>query len=134
MREFRYDSAIARCYPVNADRVMRVAYSGVLCAKGYYDIAPQIIDETPYETLAILVDLTRCTLLMDDVPQLCADVLEMAICWIVRPDQLKICNAFAASSARVGAQRLIFLESQRNLADEWLSRNSARHALSAPVF
>lgn len=134
MWEFCFGSAIARCYPVNADRVMRVVYSGVLCAQAYYDIAPQIIDSTPFEALSIFVDLTRCTLLMDDVPPLCADVLEMSVCWIVRPDQLKFCNAFAAKSARCGAQRIVFLESQRNLAEELLSLNSARHALSAPVF
>lgn len=130
MKLITHHSAQARCHEPDHDGLIHVICSGLLCSKAFRVIAPQVLAVTR-PGRALFVRLDGCITPMRELPDVVGDATTSPACLIVRPDQLDLWSAYAVKSAMLGVRRLVFLDSQIDLARQWLARRALCPALPA---
>lgn len=126
MKTFSYHAARAQCRHAVDSRTSYVGYFGPMCARAFSELAPQVLLETSRSDAA-LIRMDRCLWLSGATPvvQMRAGHMPPA-CVVVRPDQYDFWVRYAAIAADAGFRRVVFLDSQLALAQEWLLRQATR--------
>lgn len=128
---FTYHATQARCYRANTKGLVTVVYSGPLCIKALLSIAPQVLRAT-CGAQALMVRLDGCLMAMGGGVPVLGDAQSAPGCLIVRADQFDAWSDYGVRSARLGVRRIVFLDSQIVLAQQWLARRSLPQALPVP--
>lgn len=125
MQVFRYNAAKVGCGALGDGGLMQAIYSGPVCAGAFGVLSPQVLRATGCAK-ALLIRMDGCLTLMARPLQV-QDDQERAPegCVVVRADQLDFWVNYAADMALRGVRRVVFLDSQIQLALMWLDRRSS---------
>lgn len=126
-----YHAARALCRKIGRSGIAEVVYSGPLTAAAFNALAPLALDETK-EALALMIRVDGCLVLMDgpiDLPDKVHDKIGPPGCLIVRQDQRDFWCGYAATLSRRGVRRIVFLDSQLELARQWVDRQISLRTL-----
>lgn len=129
MQMFKHHSARATCEHIRGNiKQMLVTYSGPISLFAFEELAGRVLWATNGAD-ALMVRVDGCVLLMDQ-PAADSGAAHAPhappACIIVRPEQAAYWTAYAALLAASGIRRVVFLDSQLELAAEWLQRQSSR--------
>lgn len=131
METFRYHSARAQCQRLGQFGQMQASYYGPLCERAFEHLAPQVLDATK-DASALMVRMDASLMMMGRLPVPPIDGYKLApppACVIVRADQYAVWSDYAISLSAHGVRRVVFLDSQMDLALLWLERRSVQRAL-----
>lgn len=129
MKTFSYYAARAHVGMTGGDRTAHVGYFGPLCGRAFARIAPQVMAEIGGADAA-MIRMDACLWLAGATPGIHPQPGPMPpACVVVRADQFDVWTRYAAAAAEAGFRRIVFLDSQLELAQEWLLRQSARQSM-----
>lgn len=131
---FRRHSAKVACRELGKHGVVEANYSGPLCLSAMADLRASVLSSHA-DAPAMLIRMDYSLLLMTSIPldsHAAYSGSRTPGCIVVRRDQFKIISAQALDLAKHGVRRIVFLDSQLDLALLWLERRAADRARPSP--
>lgn len=131
MRVFGHHSARARCRHFQPQGVGCITYSGLVGQAALETLEPLAMGELG-RAQALIIRLDGCVLIAPNGALMTGLESGRDACVLVRPEQYDVYAEYALHMADQGVKRVVFLNSQAHLAQEWIDRRVAA-ALRAPV-
>lgn len=128
MQTYNYHSTQAHCSRLGTMGLMQADYHGPLCSRAFSVLAPQVLHATQ-DAPAVMIRMDESLTLMEESPPPPGYRLDSPpACIIVRADQYTLWADYAIRLSTFGVRRVVFLDSQMELALLWLERRSTQRA------